>query len=52
MKIGLFAVGGARTAGTAILRAIATNAERLGFATLWVPEHVVLLDKYSSQYPY
>src|ERR1700737_1205732 len=52
MKIGLFAVGGARTAGTALLRTIATNAERLGFATLWVPEHVVLLDKYSSQYPY
>src|SRR6266446_4897959 len=51
MKIGLFAVGGARTAGTAIPRAIATNAERLDFATLWVPEHVVLLYKYSSQYP-
>ncbi len=52
MRIGLFAVGGARMAGTALLRAIAINAERLGFATLWVPEHVVLLDKYSSQYPY
>jgi probable F420-dependent oxidoreductase len=52
MKIGLFAVGTPRMAGGALLRALATNAERLGFSTLWVPEHVVLLDKYSSRYPY
>jgi len=35
-----------------LLRTVATNAERLGVATLWVPEHVVLLDKYASKYPY
>jgi probable F420-dependent oxidoreductase len=52
MKIGLFAVGTPRMAGGGLLRALAVNAERLGIATLWVPEHVVLLDKYASKYPY
>jgi probable F420-dependent oxidoreductase len=54
MKIGLFAVavGTLRMAGGASLRAVAVNAERLGISTLWVPEHVVLLDKYASRYPY
>jgi len=28
------------------------NAERLGFATLWAPEHVVLFDTHDSKYPY
>ena len=36
----------------AITKAYASNAERLGFSTLWVPEHVVLVDKYASKYPY
>ena len=52
MKIGLFAMGTNRMAGGALLRAVATHAERLGVATLWVPEHVVLLDQYASKYPY
>jgi len=52
MKIGLFAVGTPKMAGGGLLRTVATNAERLGVATLWVPEHVVLLDKYASKYPY
>src|SRR5215469_16316050 len=52
MKIGLFAVGTPRMTGGALLRALAVNAELLGISTLWVPEHVVLLDKYSSKYPY
>jgi probable F420-dependent oxidoreductase len=52
MKLGLFAVGTPRMAGGALLRALAVNAERLGISTLWVPEHVVLLDKYASRYPY
>jgi probable F420-dependent oxidoreductase len=51
MKIGLFAVGTPKMAGGALLRTVAMNAERLGVATLWVPEHVVLLDKYASKYP-
>src|ERR1700746_2150119 len=52
MKIGLFAVGTPLMAGGALLRAVAQHAERLGISTLWVPEHVVLLDKYASKYPY
>src|SRR5712692_10486617 len=52
MKIGLFAVGTGKMAGGALISTIASNAERLGFSTLWVPEHVVLLDQYSSRYPY
>jgi len=36
----------------ALIKAFAANAERLGFSTLWVPEHVVLLDQYASRYPY
>jgi probable F420-dependent oxidoreductase len=52
MKIGLFAMGTNLMAGGALLRSVAANAERLGVATLWVPEHVVLLDQYASKYPY
>jgi probable F420-dependent oxidoreductase len=52
MKIGLFAIGAPWMSGGALLRAVAQHAERLGISTLWVPEHVVLLDKYSSRYPY
>src|SRR5258708_40227841 len=52
MKIGLFAMGTGRMAGGGLLKAVAANAERVGVATLWVPEHVVLLDKYASKYPY
>ena len=52
MKIGLFAVGTPRMAGGGLLKSVALNAERLGISTLWVPEHVVLLDKYASHYPY
>jgi probable F420-dependent oxidoreductase len=52
MKIGLFVAANGRMAGGALLKAAAIHAERLGFSTLWVPEHVVLLDKYASKYPY
>ena len=34
------------------MRTVATTAERLGFSTIWAPEHVVLLDEYASKYPY
>ena len=52
MKIGFFAVGIADTSRPEMITAIATNAERLGFATVWSPEHVVLLENFSSRYPY
>jgi probable F420-dependent oxidoreductase len=53
MRIGLLAAGLGRAAHPRILRTIAEEAERLGFGTLWAPEHVVLFDRYpESKYPY
>lgn len=52
MKVGFIGVGiGAGTDAESI-KVLATNAERLGFATLWAPEHVVLVEGYKSRYPY
>ncbi len=52
MKIGILATASGKMAGGQLLKAVAINAERLGIATLWAPEHVVLLDQYESKYPY
>ncbi len=52
MKIGMTAVGIGKAARPATIRAVAENAERLGFGTLWAPEHVVLFDSHESKYPY
>jgi len=52
MKIGLSSIGFGTLAAPAFIRTIATNAERLNFSTVWAPEHVVLLDRYTSRYPY
>jgi alkanesulfonate monooxygenase SsuD/methylene tetrahydromethanopterin reductase-like flavin-dependent oxidoreductase (luciferase family) len=52
MKIGFFSVGIGPTTEPNLLRVAATTAERLGFATLWAPEHVVLVNQYASKYPY
>src|SRR6266851_1556355 len=40
------------TVDPAWVRTVATTAERLGFSTIWAPEHVVLLEQYASKYPY
>ena len=52
MKIGLSAIGFGTLAAPALIRTLVSNAERLNFATVWAPEHVVLLDRYTSHYPY
>jgi probable F420-dependent oxidoreductase len=52
MKIGFFAIGLGHMIRPDLIKTVAVNVERLGFATLWAPEHVVLLDKYRSKYPY
>ena len=52
MEIGYFAVGIWPTVAPEWVRTVATTAERLGFSTIWAPEHVVLLDEYASNYPY
>jgi probable F420-dependent oxidoreductase len=52
MKIGISGIGMGRGARPRTLQVVAENAERLGFGTLWAPEHVVLFDHYASAYPY
>jgi probable F420-dependent oxidoreductase len=52
MKIGFFAIGIASLSRPELITAVATNAERLNFATVWAPEHVVFLERFASQYPY
>lgn len=52
MKIGFFAVGIGHLTKPDLLKTVAVHAEQLGFATVWAPEHVVLLDRHVSKYPY
>ncbi|HKV53056.1 MAG TPA: LLM class F420-dependent oxidoreductase [Candidatus Binataceae bacterium] len=52
MKIGMTAVGIGKAALPGMIKAVAESADRLGFGTLWAPEHVVLFDDYASKYPY
>ena len=53
MKIGLLTVGLGKGARPKTIRTLAEHCERLGFGTLWAPEHVVLFDRYGdSKYPY
>jgi probable F420-dependent oxidoreductase len=52
MKTGLFALGIGTAVQPGIIRTIAAHAERVGFSTLWVGEHVVLFDRHDSKYPY
>lgn len=53
MRVGMCASGvGAESAG-AFVQASAVAAERAGFATVWIGEHVVLFEEYpNSDYPY
>jgi probable F420-dependent oxidoreductase len=52
MKVGVMAVVFGRVKGMSVMKAFAEHAERLGFSSLWAPEHVVLVDQYTSRYPY
>lgn len=52
MRIGMTAIGIGKAARPTTIRAVVENAERLGFGTLWAPEHVVLFDSHDSKYPY
>ncbi|HUY25870.1 MAG TPA: LLM class F420-dependent oxidoreductase [Candidatus Binataceae bacterium] len=52
MQVGLFSIGIGSAVHPEIIRAEAAHAERVGFATLWVGEHVVLFDRQDSKYPY
>jgi probable F420-dependent oxidoreductase len=52
MRVGLHALGVGTGARPEIMRAVAVAAEAAGFATLWAGEHVVLVDRPASRYPY
>jgi probable F420-dependent oxidoreductase len=52
MRIGVFAPPWGPTASPADLAAIAEAAERLGYPSLWVGDHVVFPRRVTSTYPY
>ena len=52
MDVGVFVPLGNGNASPEILRAVGREIEDRGFESIWVPEHVVLFDEYSSAYPY
>lgn len=52
MRLGLHALGIGAGATRAVIDSVAAAAERCGFATLWSGEHVVMVDRSSSRYPY
>lgn len=52
MQIGLHALGIGTGARRSVIDAVALAAETCGFVTLWSGEHVVMVDRGSSRYPY
>jgi probable F420-dependent oxidoreductase len=52
MRLGLHALGIGSGATRAVIDAVAVAAEQSGFATLWSGEHVVMVDRSASRYPY
>jgi len=52
MRLGLHALGIGAGANRAVIDAVAFAAERCDFATLWSGEHVVMVDRSASRYPY
>jgi probable F420-dependent oxidoreductase len=52
MRLGLHALGIGSGANRQVIDSVAAAAERAGFATLWSGEHVVMVDKSASRYPY
>lgn len=52
MRYGLHALGIGNGARREIIDGVAPGAEARGFATLWMGEHVVMVDRPTSRYPY
>jgi probable F420-dependent oxidoreductase len=52
MQLGLHALGIGAGADRAVIDAVASCADEHGFATLWAGEHVVMVDRSASHYPY
>src|SRR5215469_5862582 len=52
MQLGLHALGIGAGAKRSVIDAVASAADDCGFATLWAGEHVVMVDRSASTYPY
>ncbi len=52
VRLGLHALGIGAGARRDVIDAVASAAERCGFETLWAGEHVVMVDRSESRYPY
>jgi probable F420-dependent oxidoreductase len=52
MRLGLHALGIGSGARRDVIDVVAKAAEAAGFATLWSGEHVVMVDRSGSRYPY
>ena len=52
MQIGLHALGIGPGADPEVIGAVGRTAEQCGFATLWAGEHIVMVDRPDSVYPY
>jgi probable F420-dependent oxidoreductase len=52
MRFGLHALGIGTGARREVIDAVAAGAEAAGFARLWAGEHVVMVDRPGSRYPY
>jgi probable F420-dependent oxidoreductase len=52
VQLGLHALGIGAGADRAVIDAVASAADDHGFATLWAGEHVVMVDRCTSRYPY
>ena len=52
MQVGLHALGIGSGADRTVIDAVASAADDGGFATLWAGEHVVMVDRSQSRYPY
>src|SRR6516162_723710 len=52
MQLGLHALGIGAGADRAVIDAVASAADSSGFATLWAGEHIVMVDRSESRYPY
>ena len=52
MRTGLHALGIGPGADPRVIEAVARSADTAGFSTLWSGEHVVMVDRPDSRYPY
>jgi probable F420-dependent oxidoreductase len=52
MRVGLHALGIGSGADPGVIKAVATAADGAGFSTLWSGEHIVMIDRPDSPYPY